>query len=57
MTQKAKQTKPRGRNGGRKAADGAKGLVVLTNKVSPEQKEKFKTELGSAWLRRQIDLA
>ena len=40
---------------GRKAVDGAKGIVVVSISITPDHKEKLKALGGSAWIRAKID--
>lgn len=40
---------------GRKAADGAKKMVVVSASVTEEQRDKFKALGGSVWLRSKIN--
>lgn len=46
-----------GGNGGRKAKDGAKGLIGCNVRLTVAQREKLKQLGGSVWIRSQIDNA
>ena len=40
---------------GRKAEDGATGLIIVAVTMTPEHREKFRKLGGSLWLRKVID--
>jgi hypothetical protein len=43
------------KNSGRKAEDGATGLIRVSITLTPEHRDRFKVLGGSLWLRRMID--
>lgn len=46
-----------GGKGGRKAKDGAKGLVGYAIRITPYQRDKLRSLGGSIWIREQINKA